>query len=544
MRASASLAAVALSALALAVWANQLPTPAPADAPSESFSAQRARADITWIGAEPHPTGSPANELVRKKLIARLEGLGLVVETQRVAGVVLPYDEPKGSTVTLENVIARVPGLDPTKPPLLLMCHYDSVPGSPGAADDGAGVAAVLEIARIFHGSRRTQRDLLLLFSDAEEPGLLGAVEFFKKHPLAKTVGAAVNLEARGGGGRAFLFETGAHSDELIRAFAHTARRISSSSFAAFVYDHMPNGTDFTIAKRLSIPGFNFAFIADPAQYHTAWSTPDALDLGSLQNIGDLVLASVACLDAPVPEARGGPLVWADLLGQRIIAYPAWAGWLLVLAIAASLAIASMRRAIRVRAAARGLGFALVLVVVAALALYAAFALGVLPESHHSYERLLLRCTRFELSLLLVSFGSGLIATRLCLKAADEDAMWIGLLSIGLIALVALQARVPQLTPPLAWPLVVAAVGAVGARSPLGSAWAALTATLSLAMTLSWAHGVYLGVGVFMPVALVIFVVTGSFAVLPLWARASRGSPRAGLIVLALGWVLALSIRY
>jgi hypothetical protein len=344
------------------------------------------------------------------------------------------------------------------------------------------------------------------------------------------------------------LFETGAHSDAAVRAYARTARQISSSSFAAFVYDHMPNGTDFTVAKRAGLPGFNFAFIGDPAQYHTAIATPDALSIGSLQNIGDLVLASVLSLDAGTGvENHSGPLVWADFLGQRIIAYPAWVGWVLVIVIAVLLVIASVRVSLlrRIGAAARGVVLALVLMIVASLALYAAQAIAMFPDSPRRIERLLLLCSRFELALLLIAFGAGLVATRLCSKLADEDAEWLGLLIIGLIALTALQSFAPQLTPPLAWPLLAATCGVMtmGDSSRLGSMWSMLTATLSFAMTLDWAHGVYLGIGIFTPVVLVIFVLVGSFAMVPLWVRASRGGYRVGLVVLGAGLAVALSLR-
>ena len=44
--------------------------------------------------------------------------------------------------------MARVRGRDAGKPAVLLACHYDSVAAGPGAADDGAGVATTLEVAR------------------------------------------------------------------------------------------------------------------------------------------------------------------------------------------------------------------------------------------------------------------------------------------------------------------------------------------------------------------------------------------------------------
>ncbi|MCK4280253.1 MAG: M28 family peptidase, partial [Candidatus Thorarchaeota archaeon] len=48
------------------------------------------------------------------------------------------------------SVVGRLPGWLPREAPCLMIGgHYDSVPGAPGANDDGTGVAATLELARI-----------------------------------------------------------------------------------------------------------------------------------------------------------------------------------------------------------------------------------------------------------------------------------------------------------------------------------------------------------------------------------------------------------
>ena len=78
-----------------------------------------------------------------------------------------------GRTVPTENVIAELPGSDPAKV-LVVGAHLDSVDGAPGLDDDGSGVAAVLEIARLLAGSRPRMTIRFALFS-AEELGMRGA---------------------------------------------------------------------------------------------------------------------------------------------------------------------------------------------------------------------------------------------------------------------------------------------------------------------------------------------------------------------------------
>ncbi|MFX4531870.1 M28 family peptidase, partial [Acinetobacter baumannii] len=86
--------------------------------------------------------------------------------------------------------------------------HHDSVYGSPGAADDSAGVAAILETARALGARGTPLRDLIVVLTDGEDSGLCGAQRFFAADPARGRIGALINLEARGGGGRATLFQT------------------------------------------------------------------------------------------------------------------------------------------------------------------------------------------------------------------------------------------------------------------------------------------------------------------------------------------------
>src|SRR5689334_8490031 len=98
-------------ALALAWWANRTPSPRPSDAPSSTFSAARARVDLDWIAAAPHPAGSAEHARVREHLLARLAAMGLATEVQHVPDVVAHRREGD-FTVALDNVIARVDGCD------------------------------------------------------------------------------------------------------------------------------------------------------------------------------------------------------------------------------------------------------------------------------------------------------------------------------------------------------------------------------------------------------------------------------------------------
>src|SRR3990167_990206 len=288
-----ALVAALIGAILLAIMATTPPGPRPVDAPGEVFSAARAMVDLRVIAARPHPTGSEANDDVRDYLVRRLTAMGLEVTTDsaplsQVAQDRLDYwaksDMPPAK---LTNVIAVLPGVDRSKPALALMAHYDSVWDSPGASDDAAGVATILETVRALQASGERQRDLIVLITYAEELGLQGAAHFFANHPLKDRIGTIINMEARGGGGRTTMFETSLGNGDAMRLFQRSVKRPATSSLGVFVYRLLPNDTDLTPALEGPYTAYNFAFIGRPGLYHSPLITPDRLDQGSLQDMGD-----------------------------------------------------------------------------------------------------------------------------------------------------------------------------------------------------------------------------------------------------------------
>jgi hypothetical protein len=243
------------------LWAASglgLRPPAPlsaASAPGE-FSADRAQEVFARLpGAnEPHPSGSAANAALRAGIMERLTALGYAPQTQ--SGFLC---NDGGECAAVTNVVARLDASTPDEsaPAVLIAAHYDSVPADPGASDDGVGVAAVLEIARILKASPPPPRPIILLIDDGEEDGLLGARLFVRDHPWAKQIAAAVNLDARGSAGPALMFETGSANDWSISLYGRAVPRPISNSIFYLVYKLLPNDTDFTVFKAAGYQGFN-----------------------------------------------------------------------------------------------------------------------------------------------------------------------------------------------------------------------------------------------------------------------------------------------
>jgi len=381
----ALLAGALFAGLTLAVLALQVPAARPVDAPPTVFAAGRAMVDIRRIADEPHPVGTPAHAEVRAWLFGRMTELDLAPEVQ--VGVLSPEasqrlerwsDGAIAGYSRIFNLVGVMPGRDRNAPAVLLMAHYDTSWNSPGAADDSAGVAAILEAVRVLQAEGPFERDLVVLLTDAEELNLDGARAFFSEHPLRDRIGLVINLEARGGGGRAMMFETGPGNAETVALFARAAGQVeggvTGNALATLVYENMPNGTDYTIPKARGIAGLNIAFIGRPDQYHSPASTPEALDPGALQHLGDqaLTLARLALTAEALPQATRN-VVFADLLGRVVLVHPAGLGWGLLAVTLAAFGLAVWRWRDEASPAAIGRGaiealFATVVAVIAAWA--------------------------------------------------------------------------------------------------------------------------------------------------------------------------------
>ena len=379
--------AACLAAGGLAVLRAGPPGPRGTDTPLHEFSALRARERLAALLADgaPHPTGTPANAAVRARLVEQLRALGL---TPRELPAFSCSDY--GNCAPVVNVLVEVPGTTPG-PARLLASHFDSVPAGPGAADDGHGVAVVLEALRALISDGPPRTPLMVVFTDGEESGLLGA-RAYVEDPSFAAVGAVINIEARGTGGAARMFETSDGNAALISAYATGAPRPSAQSLSYEVYRRLPNDTDLTIFKKAGAQGLGFAFIGDVRRYHTPLDDLDHLDLGSVQQQGDAVLGTARALLAAGVEPPAGNATYVDLFSMFVLRWPAaldlpLAGLALLTALfAAWRAIrgrgirthdpSDMSYYIAPRALAGAMGSALLAPVVGALASFAALGLA------------------------------------------------------------------------------------------------------------------------------------------------------------------------
>jgi hypothetical protein len=296
-------ATLALVVAWFAIKAQDPPSALPAEVSSEVFSAGRAQRHVEAIARKSHPMDSEESARVR------------------VSAQVQNAKQP--GSVGAQNVLARVVGHGPAGKKALMLCaHYDSVPESPGASDNGSGVAVVLETLRTVMAGLALERDLIVLFPDGEENGFHGSRLFVNEHPWARDVGIVLNFDARGNSGPSIMFETSEENGWLISQFAQAVNQPLATSLSMDIYQVLPNDTDLTVFKRAEMGGLNFAFGSGLAYYHTAEDTPPNLDQRTLKHQGDNALAIVRHLGRlNLDDITRENVIYASILNRIVVSY-------------------------------------------------------------------------------------------------------------------------------------------------------------------------------------------------------------------------------
>ncbi|PWI05208.1 hypothetical protein DIZ27_40650 [Streptomyces sp. NWU339] len=367
------------------------------DAPADTFSATRAATHVREIATAPRPSGSAAHTRAREYIVRTLTALGLDTRVHTGAAASHRPDlspigaDSRYADLRLRNVVARVPGTANTRP-VALVTHYDSTEAGPGANDAGVPVSVLLETARALLEGPSPRNDVLFVFTDAEESGLLGAQALVAGPGTLPPDTVVLNFEARGSKGPSLMFETGPDAGWLVRTLTESAPDARADSLLDAAYRYMPNLTDFTVFQEAGHQGLNLAHLDGYTHYHGTGDTPDRVDPATVQHQGEQALglaralASADLTHTPVGDSayfRAGGWFVSYPLGAALPAALATAGLGLAL-----LLRLQTRGALTMGAVLRGFAVALGQLVLAA---GAAFGLAPLvasghPEFAHYYD--------------------------------------------------------------------------------------------------------------------------------------------------------------
>ncbi|KAJ2358546.1 hypothetical protein GGF43_000738, partial [Coemansia sp. RSA 2618] len=266
-------------------------------APAPLFDVDRALADLGNISKAPHSLNDPRSidvrDYLRTAIKAAVEGSDAEFSDPLANGTAAEF-KAKGGLIYWEDssLIVRVPGTGDRGEALLVQAHYDAVPMSHGAFDDGVGVAVCLELLRSLV-RQPTRHPVLINIDWGEENGLIGAMLFARFHPWAESVRAYVNLDAGGVGGRAMLFRA-SHSS-LLQAYKQAVPRPCASLVGnnAFKLGIVKSDTDYSVyTTRYGIPGLDLAFTDRRTLYHSARDSLEYMTAESILSMGVATLST------------------------------------------------------------------------------------------------------------------------------------------------------------------------------------------------------------------------------------------------------------
>ena len=382
------------------------------------FRVDNARAHLDRLtNAGPRPTGSAANAAARAYLVDQLRLYGFDVRTQTVDASRPEY----GRTMRVTNIVATRAGS--RQDAIALVAHYDSVPVAPGAMDDGIGTAVALEAARLLAAAPALRHTLVVLLTDGEEFGLMGAVGAMNDAELRARLKGYINLESTGSTGPAILFESGPGNETLIRAWANGAPHPHGASYALEIYKRLPNDTDFTILKQAGIPGLNLAPVGNSHTYHTSRDTADRVASDTLLHMGETVVTTMRAMDALDGLKADRDVRFASVGERTVIVLADWQGQLLTI-LAIGLGLVAWIRIVRHLAAGDAIRFVatalwgiLALACAAGAMVGASWLLVASSAVHHPWYALPMRAC----ALIVVSGALGpWLLTRLALLAPER----------------------------------------------------------------------------------------------------------------------------
>lgn len=324
-------AALAAAALALAACS--------AGAPGPGLPVDRV-IDHTRMLAEtigPRVSGTDAATRAAAYIESTLTAAGAHVERHPVGVVEVPAIDILGMAIRPahpvdckdDNLVVRF-GPD-RGPALLFLAHYDSMPGAPGAVDDGISVGVLLELAREL-AAHPPATPVWLAFTADEEHGLVGATKLADE--LGDRVGFAIALDMVGQGGQLIINGAG----ELIRA--GELHWLAAAADAAGVdlaepWPHRVISRWWPQVERADHGAFTMRGIraihlfhrGGPTgeriylAYHTPQDRMDQISPASIAEVSRLVRALAA--RPPPPPSTGDLGVWLPVAGNIVV--PRWA---------------------------------------------------------------------------------------------------------------------------------------------------------------------------------------------------------------------------
>jgi aminopeptidase YwaD len=263
----------------------------------------------------PHPTGSKACDEVSKYLYDTFSSFQLSVR----------YDPWKDKLRIGTNIESTLPGRNNDTGIVLISAHYDTVTISPGANDDGSGVAAVLAVAEIMSQYCFNSTTRFVLFS-GEEQGLLGSHRYVQNaYRHGQRIIADLTLD---GVGYAVTSDDGSkikhHSNNQSAWMVDISKTIASLYYDEIGLEvvklpHVTFSDHESFVKYNYDASFFYQYVLSP-YYHTSEDTLEHMNITYLTKVCRLAVGTLASIAELHPRLSNSDIK-ISILGQPRV-YP------------------------------------------------------------------------------------------------------------------------------------------------------------------------------------------------------------------------------
>uniref|UniRef100_A0A336M4B8 FXNA-like protease n=1 Tax=Culicoides sonorensis TaxID=179676 RepID=A0A336M4B8_CULSO len=289
-------------------------------------------------------TGSDNNEILTVEYLVKTAtdiknkmdpSLDLEIQVQKGSGSFHELWQQYSSINVYENVQNVIVKLSNRKINnnnwILINSHFDAVPMSPGAGDDGTMVGIMLEMLRVLAKNVTLNHTVVFLFNGCEENSLQGAHSFITNYEDIDKIKLLINLDVAGPGGRELLFQTSKKHPWLMNAYFKAVPNPFATVIGEEMYQNgfIPSDTDFSMfSKEIgdNLPAYDMAQIRNGYVYHSKHDGIANIDMGSLQSTGDNMIALLKELDTrpeldSIESESHTKYVFYDFFGLFLIFY-------------------------------------------------------------------------------------------------------------------------------------------------------------------------------------------------------------------------------
>ncbi|MBC8376276.1 MAG: M28 family peptidase [FCB group bacterium] len=244
--------------------------------------------------------GSSGHDKAVEYLKERMLGSGLEPYLEQ------SYELSYQVELTLYTNLAGVrPGLDRTLKPILLVAHYDTCGDQPGADDNAAAIAIWFEVLEALK-TINLQRDIIILFPDAEEPPRflsehMGSTKFYEKQ-LQNPIHAGLVLDLVGHdipleGFEELLFIFGAESHQELAEILTETKPPDGLKNIATLNRYVGDLSDHHVLRKHGEP-YLFFTCGRWEHYHQQSDIPENLNYAKMARISQYLVGMIEALDS------------------------------------------------------------------------------------------------------------------------------------------------------------------------------------------------------------------------------------------------------